>query len=672
MGVRFSVSRQFLRAQRDRRLRSTWWFCAAFAVVVVSACSGSDGTAPTTSPTPTSGSADEGGASPSDTDSAVAVDELVVPEIDFDDPGGSLIPLEVALRADDRERVGLVDLGPGALELATAMDAAAAAALAQVLADAAAESPVSTPTPSDASVPESSVEGLARHGAIADVVSFVPAPGFNAAQVWASLLNTLDFFANNPQSRSVEGTPETVRIGSNTGTVTTTVTVDAVVSGGRLSVDLTMRTTAQLVDGATGAVLYGIDSTASGHVDVDFCPDASGHAQAHVSLTSNETYSQGGGSGTGTTREMSAEVGVTVGDDANIVAVEGTLEGSDATRGVPPSGGGAPLAPTTRTASDNIANDGSGRRLPGVARDIRLGGEGTTSDEQTAMFGTTNVFMETAIAAATKEAEKLWKSGKCVELLVDPEGGDVQPDEVTSVTAKLRPKIEGNELDKPIEATLTGVESLDPAGEKQPAPATVSYTAGHEDGDFGEIVFRSVSNRGIAEKSVRFTVRRAAWNVTFTGTDTEAFGPLINRFTAEITDLRITADDDVLSGTGELRLTGDATISAPGAVDCTGPLDQTGTIVATGTLVGSGSEARLHVTLRATSPLGESVHVVCTGVGGGMELDLPAEGYLDRFGEPLAEFDLPAAGGSVAVSTTTAVGGIVDVTVDGTFVVTAG
>ena len=480
--------------------------------------------------------------------------------------------------------------------------------------------------------------------------------------VWATLLTTLGQFAQSPVSATNEGQPETVDVGGNIGTVQTTVTVNAVVSGSKLSVDLTFKTKGQVADRATGAILYSIDSTATGHVDIDFCPDASGQTSAHVKLTSNESYSQGG-AGSGIAKEMSADVGITVGDDAHITRVEGTAQGSDEASGGAAAGGSGA---STRTSSDNIANDGNGSRLPDVPRNIQLGGENSTVQEQVKMWGTTNVFMETTVTAAAREAEKLWRSGKCVELIVDPETRDVEPDEVFDVTAKLRHKIEGNELDKPVEAILTGVKTIDPAGEKQPAPATVTYTAGHDDGDVSKIAFKSVSNRGIAEKSVTYTVRPAAWNVTFTGTDTEVFTPVKNTFTVELSGLRITADGDVLSGTGELHLVGTVTTSAGGAAECTGPVDLVATSVVTGTLVGEGPEAVLRIILRSTTPAGASVDLVCTGLlGGSMNQTLGADGHAERFGEPLGEFDLPAAGGTVPISKTAAIGGIFQVTVEG-------
>jgi hypothetical protein len=671
MGVRFRSVGPSPTVVGVRSARRRWEYVIAGAIATLTACSGGGGTrsgSTAVDDTPA------GSTVPGTADPGNVVADLVGSVIDFDDPAGSLIAPELALRADDRERAGLADLGPGALDLAAAMDADAGAVLTQLREDAAAGAANSiAASPPDGTVPDSTadgfappggIDGFAPHGDVVDVGYFVPSPGFNSMQVWATLLTSLDDFANDPKSATIDGTPETVKIGQNTGTVSTTVTVNAVVSGSQLSVDLTMKTKGQVVD-ATGAVVYSIDSTASGHVDVDFCPDASGHAQARVKLTSNETYSQGGGSGKGISKEMSAEVGITVGDDANISRIEGTAKGSEESQG---AAGDTNSGVATRTSSDNIANDGAGRRLPGVDRDIQIGGEGTTVDEQVKMWGTTNLFMETTITAATKEAEKLWKSGKCVELIVDPDGGDVGPDEDTTVTAKLLHKIEGNELDKPVEATLTGVKALAPDGEKQAAPATVTYTSGPNEGDVGKIEFKSVSNRGIANKTVTFTVRAGAWDVTFSGTDTEVFGPLTNTFTAEITELKITNKEGVLSGTGHLQLTGVVTTTAAGAA-CTGPLDQGSPIRATGTLVGGGADANLRIRLRATSPKGQLVHLTCETFAGSIEVDLPAEGYADRFGEPLAEFDLPADGGTTTVSTSKAVGGVVTVTVDGTFAV---
>jgi hypothetical protein len=570
------------------------------------------------------------------------------PVVDHDDLAGSMAAAELAMRQDDRERAGLVNLGPGALDLAAAMDASAGRALGQVR----------TGT-------LGSRGGL--EGQIAAAAPMAPpTPGTASFIVFGTLISSLDQFATEPQSITVPYDDETVEVEGNTGTIKTTITLKAVVSGSNLSVDLTLKTKGQVVDKATGAILFAIDSIASGHIDVAFCPDAGGQSTANVKLTSSEIYTGGAaGAGKGTSKEFSGTVVITVGDDAKIVKIEGTDQGSEESKGgIPPTGSStSDLAASTRTASDNIAMDGGGNRVPGVPRNIQLGGEGSTSGEQGGLWGSMTIFVETMVTAAAQEAEKLWREGKCVELTVDPDGGDVEPNETKTVTATLRHKIEGTELDKPVEATFSGVKEISPVGEKQPAPASITFTAGPKEGDVGRIAFKSVSNRGIAEKAVIFAVRRLGWKVTFTGTEREVFAPTVDdTFQATITDLTIVSKDGVLSGTGKLHLKGKIK-----TFGCSGALDQVATItVYQGSLVGSGPEAMLHLVLRASSRAGQVIRMTCID---GQHVDLPARGHAERFGQPLIDLVLPAVPGSYTVSKTGAVGGVFQITVRGTFTV---
>lgn len=438
------------------------------------------------------------------------------PVVDVADLAGSMAAAERAMRQEDRERASLADLGPGALDLATAMDLSAGRALTQARTDAAG--------------PDGALRGhVAAVGPMPAVGPIAaPEPDFNSMIVWAWLITSLDDLARDPKSGTVEGEPETVEIDGNVGTITTTVTLNATVTGSRLSVDITIKTTGQVVDKSTGAILYGIDSIASGHVDVEFCPDANGQAVANVKLTSSEIYARSGGTAKGVSKDFSGAATISVDDRARISTVKGTSQGSEESRGgiAPPGGGESTLTASTRTAGGDIANDGDGQRLPGADRapGITLGGEGSTVDQQGSFWGSMTLFVETMVTASAKEAEKLWRDGKCVELIVDPEGGEVSPGEVKSVTATLRHKVDGNELDKPVEATLTGVQSLEPAGTSQPAPATVTYTAGPAQGDVGQIAFKSVSNRGIAEKTVTFTVGGESLDVSLKGTMTTSLG----------------------------------------------------------------------------------------------------------------------------------------------------
>jgi hypothetical protein len=543
------------------------------------------------------------------------------PPIDLVDPAGSVDLAEKALHAEDRVRADLEGLGPGATILATAMDAS----VARVLTDYRAGLTAGT-----------------LRGQVAGLGPFAPEPGFNSWLVFGTLISTLDDFAREPRSGTFDSDPETLEIAGNTGTITTTLTVNATRSGSRLSVDLTMKTKGQVVDAATGAILYGIDSIVTGHIDIDFCPDASGRAAANVKLTSSEIYTSGGGT-RGVSREFSGTAGIIVGEDAEIQTIEGTAQAGEEARGVAPAGGGDAATSSTRTASDNIATDRQGRRLSTVPRATTFGGEGSTLDAQVALWGSMTIFVETMVMAAAREAEKLWKDGSCVELIVDPEGGDVDPDSITDVVAKVRHVVEGNELDKPVTATLVGVKTVDPAGEKQPAPATVKYTAGSEEGETGDIAFESVSNRGIAKKTVRFTVGSTAWTVGFKGTTSQvanaALGPEKISLKATISDLRVTAKDGQLTGRGKLHLKGTHTAGC-----FTGKLDQVVPIDLEGSLIGTGPEAVLRVTFSRPSPSTGTIVLSCPQVA---SWPFPDAAYSEFFWFVIGTVDLPAAGGTV-------------------------
>ena len=580
-----------------------------------------------------------------------AVAEPSGPVFDLTDPAGSVTTEAVAARALDRARVGLGDLGPGATDLAAAMDEAGGRLLATLTGEASVD-PLDGQLASLRSVPSRS--GL--HATVAG-------EGYQQFMVFATMINVLDDMVEEPKQGTIDLPDETVDICGNSGTITSSMTIVGAVQGSTLSVDLTQRTKGKVVDKATGATLFSIDTEASGHIDLVFCPDASGHTTAHVKLTSQESYSGGSfGGGRSVSKEFSADVGITVGDDANIAAIDGSMQGSEATQGaVGPAGGGASDgSPTSRQVSDTIATDGAGHRRAGAERDLKVGGEGTTFDDQVKLWGSTDVFMSSMVRAAADEASKSWQGGKCVELIVDPAGGDVEPDSTTTVTARLHHKIDGNDLDKPIVAQLSGVESIDPDDVKQPAPATVAYTAGSEEGDHGYVSFKSVSNRGIATLGITFIVRPAAWTLSFTGTDSETFPPVVaNTLKASIEELHLTATGTVLKGSGELHLRGTVTTPA-----CTGKLDQVATVKVSGTVAGTGVDTVLRFTMTTASPPGGVVRMHCT-VGGGA--DIPAEGHAERFGDVVMQVELPVAGGTLALDRSQNVGGVLLVRIKGTF-----
>ncbi len=214
-------------------------------------------------------------------------------------------------------------------------------------------------------------------------------------------------------------------------------------------------------------------------------------------------------------------------------------------------------------------------------------GHGTTMAEVKAAYNGSRTTVALAVYVTAKAAEKFWRSGKCIDVVVAPDGGDVSANSTTSVTAKVRQHFENAELDKAVEATLSGVKSIEPAAKKVPSPATFTYTAGPNPKDAGIVTFKSVSNRGIGEKAVTFTVG-GGWKVeghdqagaTVDGQKCGGLGGAW-KITGHIKDQGITTDSTYVATIDETTLAGTYTYKSVGKVD-------TGYGVITTTMTGNG------------------------------------------------------------------------------------
>ena len=528
---------------------------------------------------------------------------------------------EAAFRRDGRDKAELAKVGPGALELAGLMDGTASFLLAQLPAKLKVLKALKAWTPPGEYVTPARAIASGLAGRLAAPILDLSPPGapvFGTYLMTTVLFNELITHGNEGQegecpcskTATVPASTDEVSVGGNTGTITTTTTATVTANGSKLSLDLTVKMSGEVRDAVTGAVLYKIANEATGHADGDACPDATGTARAHLAFGGREDYftATGARSGSGVSESLTGEVRIKVDDNAQIAGVD-------------------------------ITSTGGG-----------------------------DLLIQLAATSAAPQFEKAWRSGLCIAVLVSPDGGEFDKDSVTTVTAKVKHKIEGNELDKPVEATLEGVKSIDPAGAKQKAPATFRYTAGPKDGDRGTVLFKSVSNRGIGQVSKTFTVA-GGWTISSVGSSNEGFqGIVSNMLKVSIADLKVSAGkDNVLSGSGTITLTGPITASAGPLGVCRGDLDQTIPFTASGVLVGTGPGALLRLTLyTAAPPSGGTTLVTCPGT---VSAPIPNSGYSDRYGETLGQFDLPADGGTTTISRTAAIGGIMNVAATGTFTV---
>jgi hypothetical protein len=104
-------------------------------------------------------------------------------------------------------------------------------------------------------------------------------------------------------------------------------------------------------------------------------------------------------------------------------------------------------------------------------------------------------------------ARKKWQGGACVEVHVDPQSMMVDANEAVTVNATPWHKFEMAEIQAPVTATLTNVQSLDPQNMPVMSPATFTYVAGSHKGDSGTVNLKSTSKRGIGTGSATYTVR---------------------------------------------------------------------------------------------------------------------------------------------------------------------
>jgi hypothetical protein len=542
------------------------------------------------------------------TGGAPGTTSLAMPLAPYDQE--ALRAAEATMRRDNRDTGGLAALAKGAPELAGYMDRAASFLLvkAQAKMTARAGSPGYA-----APLPDFPPPGAPIFGTY--LMTTVVFNDLVAKQTSESKHPTTDSTEKCPCTKeaTLDPTHDEVTVDGNKGIITTTISVKATLNASKISLDLKMKIEGEVRDATSGAVLYKVSSEASGHADGDVCPDASGVAKAQMSFSGKEDYfdKNGAKTGTGVTEGFGGRLEMKVNDDAKLAGV------------------------------DVIATGAGG-----------------------------DLFMGIAARGAAPAFEQAWRSGMCIAVLVSPTSQDVDAGSETTVTVKVKHKVEGNELDKPVEAKLeSGVKSIDPSGKKQKAPATFRFTAGSESGDSGSVAFDSISNRGIGHASATFTVA-GGWTISAVGTSNEGFqGVVQNDLRVTIKDLKIKqGKDGALSGNGTMTLGG--TVST-GAGLCVGNIDQSLPITASGQLVGTGPTAVLRLTLSTPAVPGAMVTMTCTlPTGGRVTQAVSAEGHSDRYGEALGSFDLPADGGTKTINKTAAIGGVMNVAAAGTFTVT--
>ncbi len=501
-------------------MRSAGYAVLVAAVIVIGACSTSEppaGSTPASAAIPASVGSLASGAPL--TAQPTTADELTVGPVDpiqiaidtSGDLNGELATIEDEDRARAREQAGFSqEIGSGWPALADAADQAIDAAAQAVADDLSIELPTSRTRPFATVGQQPATEIMTTDSAASAL-----------AIVTASLTAGQSLGQGGTREAPPRTETRTTTEGDDAATVTVTMRGTITSTGSRVVAEFTFELTGTVTNNVSGATAQ-MNGSATARVEIDGCPDESGSSKGSVSLTSSETARGSGADGGSTTaswtRDLSGEFDISVGDDASISGLAIDAQANESVVSTTQEGeDDDPETSEHELGVEMHYEYSSGPGFEGLApNDAATTGDVTHEDGATAadlrpLFRSAAYAVSVAAIGLGRDAEAFWRDGKCIELIVDPEGGDVDANSVTSVTATVRHIFEGEDLDKPVEATLTGVTSLDPAGEEQQSPATVSYTAGPEVDDVGEIKFESVSNWGIGSKTIKFTVKATGW-----------------------------------------------------------------------------------------------------------------------------------------------------------------
>ena len=347
----------------------------------------------------------------------------------------------------------------------------------------------------------------------------------------------------------------------------TTMTVQT--GGGRVSADITMSATDRIFRSSDGSFVALYTSTSSGHFDVSACPDGDGFADGTYTFETKHELndvSATSAARSGAGRSVDAPFRLVNGDDAHLQRIEATLDLSADARGP-----GSPSGPGSTRAFDWHA----GQRV-GIVMDAG-GGLTTATGDGATVTGTGGeraggaMFLSSAMAQlflgqVGAEAERFWRSGKCVDLVPSDDSRDVDPREEIDLTVDAKEAFGGGTIERPIVAIFTGTASLEPTGEPVDAPARFHFEAGSEPGERGTVDLEQTSQRGIGRRQVVYTVREERLQAGIVATARSDAGS-----SSYATEIRLEPIDLVPDGTGGFAGMGMATWTTtfrPGLPGC--------------------------------------------------------------------------------------------------------
>ncbi len=277
----------------------------------------------------------------------------------------------------------------------------------------------------------------------------------------------------------------------SSGTDVSRMTQDATVDSAAL--DWTVETTAA---GVTGKIRVAMK--------VNPCPGPDGTFTADATIAASSTSA---GGRVGSNHTITISITAWVDDDARLAGydVETTSEAAEF------GSGNNVWAEVTDSETRTGGTITAYTRTPGrSAGNVPAG----FADQWANLAMLTQMMVTGKILEAAQQG---WESGRCVAL--DPTTSPaarsgLAPSTTVTISAAPRSKVDGGSVGGSVVGTLTGTESLDPAGSKVPADATFTYVAPGEAGQSASVALEARSRRGVARATLVLDTSPAAYDVS--------------------------------------------------------------------------------------------------------------------------------------------------------------
>jgi hypothetical protein len=373
-----------------------------------------------------------------------------------------------------------------------------------------------------------------RHARVSAALGVFIVPYF--AQALASYLDVM----TKPGARTQEDPPmsQTTTETGATSTSVTTLRISQTAGGvqGRVTLTVVWAYHTTTKDNASSAVLVEMDDSRTIVGAITVCPDEQGQVNAVVSVKSDF---RAVASGSTSTRGIDSNTVFTghVSDAASLTNVHQTTQ--DTEEWSSPSGDGrveAVISSTTATNASGEMATADASTFTGT-----LNASGSEAQRAARFAGWTIALDSAAIQPSYKEAQRLFRGGRCV-VVVAPDFNaetpievgeqekpqhdeEVDPDSEKDFAVRLKHRFSGGELRLPLKAQLTsGEEKLEPE-ELGSGSGSLKYKAPSEEGKKATALLRSTSKRGIGTLALDFHTG-GSLTLTLTGTVTgnQGFG----------------------------------------------------------------------------------------------------------------------------------------------------